>query len=391
MESFWQKTAPSAHTSTEETLGDADVAIIGAGFTGLGAAFELARAGLDVVVLEASRIGGGASGRNGGLVAPGTNGGYGATIRRLGRQAARELLDLSWETVHLIEDIGRSATVDIELSMPGRMELAADAEELDELMRVRELLREDGQAVSILAPDEIPGPLRDLYVGGLRKPGGMVHSARLALAMAERAVNAGARLYAPVTVRGFARDGDGDFRIQAGARTTRVRQLVLATNGFTHKLWPALPVTAQRGQVLATEPLPPMLACPIGARQGYEYYHQRQDGRLIVGGWRDLDFPAEETADVGLNEKIQAKLTEFSHRIAGRPVTIEARWSGTMGFTKDMMPIVGEVQDDLFVAAGFSGHGVVYAPLVGQLLGRRMLGQPASKLRHFRWDRPTLA
>ena len=126
-----------------------------------------------------------------------------------------------------------------------------------------------------------------------------------------------------------------------------------------------------RGQMLATAPAPPTFDRPVYADHGFDYWRQLPDGRVVLGGWRNLD-PASEvgTADV-LHGGIQQRMEEFLHRFAPlRGVPVTHRWSGTMGFSKDGLPLVGPVPGaaGALAGVGFTGHGFGFAMLAGQAL-----------------------
>jgi glycine/D-amino acid oxidase-like deaminating enzyme len=122
---------------------------------------------------------------------------------------------------------------------------------------------------------------------------------------------------------------------------------------------------------------------------GYRYWRQTPEGRLVVGGWRNLDLAAEETADEALNTRIQAELAKFLALVAGSAAEIEHRWAGIMGFTPDSFPIVGAMPDTprLLVAAGYSGHGVAMAFECGARVARLALGGEAHLPEAFRPER----
>jgi glycine/D-amino acid oxidase-like deaminating enzyme len=387
--SFWRDTAPPIRLDDPVPGARVEVAVVGAGLSGLTAAWSLAEAGRDVWVVDQAGVGGGASGHNGGIVAPGLADPYGEAVERLGRDTARTLLAMSWRTVDLLQDVARLVPFDIELELPGRVTLARDREELRRLETNAELLREDGQVVDLLGPEAVPTPLQGEFIGGIRLRGGFVHSGRLVSALATLSQTAGVRIVAPVAVERVEHRAGG-WRLRAGSWFLDAEEVLLATNGWTRRLYPSLPIEPQRGQVIVTEPLPPVLAHAMSARAGFDYFHQRRDGRLVIGGFRDKDFAAEATDEMALNDRIQAELAALAARLAGHVPRIDWRWAGIMGFTPDHLPIVAELEEHLWVAAGYSGHGVVMAPLVGRLMAERIRGKDVPELRLFDPKRPTL-
>jgi glycine/D-amino acid oxidase-like deaminating enzyme len=175
-------------------------------------------------------------------------------------------------------------------------------------------------------------------------------------------------------------EGSGPWTLAAPGGTVRARSVVLATNAYTARLLPQLPIAPTRGQVLATEPISRVVVpFPMYANHGYQYWRQTQDGRLVIGGWRNLDVAGERGWEERLHPHIQSSLENFLRTVAGGDVPVTHRWAGIMGFTPDHMPLVGALsrRDALFIAAGFSGHGVSMAFTCGGLAARLGLGGPA--------------
>ncbi|MBK7759034.1 MAG: FAD-binding oxidoreductase [Deltaproteobacteria bacterium] len=128
-----------------------------------------------------------------------------------------------------------------------------------------------------------------------------------------------------------------------------------------------------RGQMLATAPLPPLFECPIYANHGYDYWRQDPAGRIVLGGWRNLDPEAEVGHAETLHAQIQARMTEFVQSwVPDQTVEITHRWSGIMGFSRDGLPLVGPAPGTpgAVVGAGFTGHGFGFAFLAGAALAR---------------------
>jgi glycine/D-amino acid oxidase-like deaminating enzyme len=145
-------------------------------------------------------------------------------------------------------------------------------------------------------------------------------------------------------------------------------------------LWPA------RGQVLATEPLPERLFdCPHYARQGFDYWQQLPDGRILLGGFRDFSILTEMTDDETTTEPIQEALDAFLVELLGSMPAVTHRWAGIFGLTQDLLPLVGRVpgHDGLWVAAGYSGHGNVLGLLCGELAAAAILGRDDTLLELF--------
>ncbi len=143
-------------------------------------------------------------------------------------------------------------------------------------------------------------------------------------------------------------------------------------------IWPA------RGQVIVSEPLDETLYDrPHYARHGFDYWQQLPDGRIALGGFRDVSILDELTDREELTPRIQSALESFLHELAGREVEVTHRWAGIFGLTQDALPLVGPVpgrNDRIWVAAGYSGHGNVLGFGCGELVADALLGRESALL-----------
>ena len=342
----------------------ADVAIVGGGVTGLACARVLALEGVRVRVLEARRMGSGASGRNGGFALRGTALPY-------DRGRFPELVRLTEEALERIAGLAGDAFRHV-----GSLRVAVDAEELEALHAEHEALAEDGFAVERRTRDELPAVLRPYALGGLFHPGdGALEQGRWVRRLAEHAHEAGALLAEETRVTRI----DG-ARVLTERGAVTAGAVLVATDGYTHGLVPALDerIVAFRGQVVATEPLAERLfPCPIYARWGYDYFQQLPDGRLVAGGRRDTDLEAETTRDERPTEAVQENLEALVRELLGEGARITHRWAGLMGFTEDFLPLVGRLpgREAMWVSAGYSGHGNVLGFACGEAVAYALLGR----------------
>lgn len=341
--------------------GRVDVAIVGAGVTGCACARTLAGGGLRVRVHDARAVAGGASGRNGGFALRGAAARYDVARETYGEPEAAALWRL---TESYLDRLGETAGD--ALRRPGSLRLAADDEERDELRSEYEALREDGFSADWR--DELPHTLGGRFRGAIYHPrDGALQPARFVRRLAAAAVEAGAEIVEHARVASLG-ELDAD-------------QVVLATDGsgrgllpeVDEALWPA------RGQVVATEPIGELLfECPHYARQGFDYWQQLPDGRLVLGGFRDTSLLTELTDEETTTPGIQAALDEFLGELLDEPPRVTHRWAGIFGLTQDMLPLVGPVpgREGTWVAGGYSGHGNVLGFMCGELLGEAILGRP---------------
>ena len=362
-DSFWL--AEAAPTLRSRPLdGAADVEIVGGGVTGISAALTLARRGLRVRVHEARAIASGASGRNGGFALRGGAMAYDSAREWLGEDVAAEYWRLTEQYVGRMAELGGDA-----VRRTGSLRLAGD-DERAELQAEYEALRADGFDAEWR--DELPEPLAGSFPGALFHPDDAVlQPARLVRRLALAAAEAG------VEVREHDRVEDlGELEADT---------VLVATDGYPSGLLGELEglIIPTRGQMIATEPLPEQLyPMPHYGRHGYDYWHQNEEGRLIVGGFRDADMDSEFTAEEATTERIQGALESFAADLVGRAPTVTHRWAGVFGLVPDLMPVVGRhpSRDGLWVAGGYSGHGNVLGLMCGDLVAQAILGEPHALL-----------
>ena len=270
--------------------GTVDVGIVGAGMTGCACALALAEAGARVRVVDARRVGEGASGRNGGFALRGTAAPYDEVVASVGRERALALWQWTEAELRAMGDVAGDAFRHV-----GSLRLAADAEEREDLRDELEALHADGlDAEWVDAPG---GALAGGFTAAIRHPtDAALQPARLVRRLAARAAAAGAE-------------------IVEGRRVTDLTDLdaetvVVATDGYPSGLLGELEglIVPTRGQVIATEPLAERLFdLPHYGRHGFDYWHQTEDGRIVAGGFRDVSLDREFTAEEELTDRSRTR------------------------------------------------------------------------------------
>lgn len=346
--SIWQ-------TPTTEQPQRADIAIIGAGIIGAYLAFRLAAEHPNVVVLEGRHIAAGASGRNGGLLLTGVAHSYRAAVALYGRAMTRDL----WQIT--IRNRERMIELATKLGTPvrrcGSYILAIDEIEAEELHESAQMMHEDGFPAEWCSTD----PLDRGFLGAINNPhDGAIQSASLTAALFKASgvnVREASEVYA-------VESQDDGVLIRARGGDWLAQRVILATNAFTPLLMEDFQgvVVPARGQVLATAPAPIILDRSCYCDYGFEYFQQLPDGRFVLGGYRRLAIKEEATYADHTTPLIQEALDGFLLRYFPElaEVPVERRWSGTMGFTQDGLPLIGRLRRDdrIAFAVGFNGHGL---------------------------------
>lgn len=379
---LWEETASAPPTQADdEPPRQADVAIVGGGYTGLAAARALGRRGVGVAVLERHTIGWGASGRNGGFVLPGYKPDPETLARKLGLPEARRLFEISLAAVRGLERLIAEEAIACEYHRCGTVILAARPGHLRALEISRGFLsRELGHETQLLSSTELGDELGSRrYFGGLLDPmAGALQPARYVQGLAAAAVRAGARLVERTEVRRIRRTGGG-FSLATSRGTLAAAEVLVATNGYTGPAVPALQrrVVPIGSYLIATPPLEPALLRRLVPRAEGRvfsdtknllfYFRLSADGRMVFGG-RAAFTPTSIRRSA---EILRRGMGEVFPQLAQVPV--EYAWGGQVAFTADQMPHAGRL-DGLSYALGYAGHGVAMATWLGARMGEALAG-----------------
>jgi glycine/D-amino acid oxidase-like deaminating enzyme len=382
---FWLESASGRVVRTSPELpARADVVIIGGGITGASVAYWLARRGRTPLVLERRGIAGGATGRNGGHISPGTAERFALARKRYGEDGARAIWDFSYRCADAVRAFVAEHRIGCELRVTGSVSLALSAEELTPVRDTAEAL--DAMGVPVEYWDAATCAARtgsEHFLGGvLRRTAGQLSPARLTFGIVEQAVRLGAAVQTGTAVQAIERRG-GSFTVQTDRGDVAAGHVVHATNAWARQLLPALEeiVVPVRGQVIVTEPVAAMWPFGLSTNFGFEYWLQRADGRIVLGGMRWLTPTKEVGAedDTVVEPTVSRGLREFlpRHFPALQGVRVEREWTGIMAYTPDRAPLVGPWPGARgeYVALGFNGHGMPMAFLAGQAVGEMLAGR----------------
>ncbi|KAJ3317741.1 hypothetical protein HDU76_001072, partial [Blyttiomyces sp. JEL0837] len=405
-----------------------DVAIIGAGFSGCAIAYHLRRLqpDLKIAVLEARDVGGGATGRNGGLLWPGLSDTFSNLVNLFGLEATLTLLKFDHSNVDAIKQFVHSYVSNGNTPDPllasfksGSITNFLTTDEKTKAKSDLEALKKVGvsdseSGLEIWESDHVvklTGCNDSLSKLGalVSKHGHRVVPAKLALALLKMATGfakpnlpgRNADFYSEAPVVQIVRGSEGlkkKFTLITPRANIYASKVVHATNAWTRHLLPQVPVTPIKNQVIVTEPLanghPGAKQWASGnwcmsANHGYEYMSGRGDGRIVLGGMRYLapNMDVGNADDASLNPKVSNGLRNYLQQNfddLSKNLSIDMEWAGIMGWSMDGLPYVGELDEiklkDEFVMAGFSGHGMPRIFLSGLVIAQMVSGVDKDKV-----------
>ncbi len=355
----------------------ADICIVGAGYTGLSAALHLAQKGYDVVVLEAHRVGFGASGRNGGQLGSGQRQDQDWLEKTVGKSAAHQLWDLAEEAKALVKSLIQAHDMPVKF-YPGVAHACWSEAEVRHAHTYAEKLQRDYGYTDLEPLDRAAmGRLvpSGVYKGGdLDRGAGHLHPLNYAIGLAQAAAKAGVRIYERSEV----------IRVEPGAKPV-VRtasghvtcdHVILAGNGYLGKLnaGVAAKVMPINNFIVATEPLGARAAQVLGAPVAVadskfvvNYWRLSEDGRLLFGGAESYGYKFPDIA-----KAVRRPMLQIYPDLGD--VKIDYAWGGTLAITVNRMPCFTRAAPGVFSASGYSGHGVAMATLAGKLMAEAVSG-----------------
>ncbi len=385
---YWWAGAQHDFAPLESDL-DSDVLVVGGGITGVTLAYTLADQGALVGVLNAGPIAGEASGRNAGFLLAAPAEPYAERIALWGREGARSVLQIGRRSHQRMAHLAQSLSIDCDYKQMGSLRLTRTTEETEDLRSSLPELRHDGFPMrEIELADAVPAHAVEHFHAAFEVPeDGQIHPVKFLHGLAIEAIKKGARIHAHSRVTS-ARWQGGLWEVRIGEHIARARTLVIATNAYTPLLLPNLAaiIAPRRGQMLATAPLDTMFAeRPTYAHWGYQYWRQTPDRRLLIGGWRDVDFDSENGYDTTPTTTIQNAIEQGLAELVPGGAQIEYRWAGTMGFARDGRPLVGwlDASHHLAICAGFTGHGMGMATACTQDLAELLSWKRAPGISTF--------
>ena len=395
LDSYWLDSAPAFTAASEGPAdGRVDVANIGGGFTGLSAALALGKRGASVAVLDAGRIGGGASGRNGGQCNTGVAQDYAALRAQLGVERAQACYRAYASAVGTVERLIAGEGIDCDYLASGKLKLAAKPHHLAHLERTAELIRREVDPdIDVIGRDRIRSEVEsDSFHGGLlQRHGGQMHMGKFAVGLANAATRNGARLYEHAEVTGIVKQG-GAYRVESKRGVLHAKQVLIATGPSRHGPfgWYRRRMAPVGSFIVVTEPLPAdQIARLLPKRRSYttsrlmhNYFRVTPDSRLLFGG-RARFTASERPSDAKSGRILQANMASVFPSLSG--ARIDYCWGGLVDITADRLPRAGQ-HDGLYFSMGYSGHGTQMSTHMGQIMADVMSGHAeANPWRELDW------
>ncbi|MCZ4254142.1 FAD-binding oxidoreductase [Sulfitobacter sp. G21635-S1] len=382
--SYWHDTAPRFQgCETGPVEGDYDVAVVGGGFTGLSAAIALARKGASVVLLEADRLGGCASGRNGGMCNNGFAQDYAGMVGKLGAETSLRLYQSFNTAVDTVETLIRAENIDCDFQRVGKLKMAAKPAHYDKLARSHELMVQgadpDARLVSRAELGTEVGT--DRYFGGLIFPhAAQMHMGKYVHGLATAAARHGAHLHESSPVTGIRRLNGQAHRLTTPRGSVNARQVLLATgtSAVGPLSWFRRRIVPVGAFLIVTEPLSreqldalvPGRRNATDTRNFVSYFRVTPDNRLLFGG-RARFAGSNARSDVKSGAILRRSMVEIFPDLAD--TRIDYCWGGMVDMTADRLPRAGE-REGLFYSMGYSGHGTQMATYMGQIMAEVMDG-----------------
>jgi glycine/D-amino acid oxidase-like deaminating enzyme len=367
-----------------------DVCVVGGGFSGLNTAIELAERGLNVILLEARKIGWGASGRNGGQLIRGVGHGLDQFTPVLGSDGVRELKLMGLEAVDIVRQRIERHAISCDLTW-GYCDLANKPKDLQGFAEDAEELRSLGyrHELRLVQPDQMRTVVgSDRYVGGLIDMGsGHLHPLNLALGEAAVANKLGVRLFEQSAVTRI--DYGSQVRVHTAQGSAQASTLVLGCNAYLNDLNAELggKVLPAGSYIIATEPLSeaqahdllPQNMAVCDQRVALDYYRLSADRRLLFGG--ACHYSGRDPQDIAAY--MRPKMLKVFPQLAD--VRIDYQWGGMIGIGANRLPQIGRLpgQPNVYFAQAYSGHGLNATHLAGKLLGEAISGQHSGRFDLF--------
>ncbi len=363
--SFWLDRSPNSK------IKKFDVVIVGAGISGVSTAFWLEQEDpqLTIALVEKSRLGFGATGRNAGFVTCGSVEHFNRLISKHGRDEAVEIWRFSETNLklleeHIIRGPGKHSPTDLQFEKKGSYSLAAADAEYEELKKVAQTMDELKIPVRVYeGPELLKAVGTQGFCGGIRyMDDASIHPHRLLEKIFSRLKKT--TLLEGTEVSSYESTGTGTRIVKTDGGPLEASMIIYALNGYSMALNPYFKekIFPTRGQILMMEKVDRFMDGPCYANSYLDYFRQLPTGELLIGGFRQLEKATEVGYSDHITEVIQSALHDFvrKHLPQYKDKRVTHRWGGVMGFSADGQPMVGSLPNDnhVFFLGGYTGHGM---------------------------------
>ena len=377
MISIWEK---------ESSFAPQDIIMVGNGFVGLWSAFHLKRKkpNLNITIVDRGIIPTGASTRNAGFACFGSLSELMHDAKTAGTEKMLELVEMRYKGLEKIQKYFSKKEIDFDLC--GGYELY---DELDE-QSSKKLIQNIDYLNSLLKPitktkrtfQLIDGKISDFGFGKTKhfiknKLEGHLHSGKLVQALLQKVQSMGVQVFTGTEIKSFERI-NGKIELRTNQHFNLItKQVLICTNAFAKDLLPELDIVPARGQVLVTSEITNLpWKGSFHSDEGF-YYFRNIGKKVLLGGARNKSFKQEETTQMEITTNIQEELERYLSEVVlpkqKSQYTIDYRWSGIMAMGSEKMPIIKEIEPNIFCAVRMSGMGVALAPIVGKAVSKLML------------------
>jgi glycine/D-amino acid oxidase-like deaminating enzyme len=387
---YWLDTAePSGDYRRNPVPDSVDVAIIGAGFTGLSAALEFSKQGASVAVLERHTVGWGASGRNGGMATTGLAIGFNTAVKRYGGTRAVEMFREYNDAIDTIEKLVLDNGIDCDYKRHGKLSLAFHPSHYQGMLKSQEQLADlaDYHVTTIPKPEIHSEIGTDFYHGAMLDPlGAGLHVGKFVHGLARAAADDGAHLCEDAAVTELKKVAGTVHDVHTTRGIVRAKQVLVATSGYTGAVtpWMQRRVIPVGSFIIVTEPLPEEVVNRIlpHRRQASDskmltyYFRITPDNRLLFGGRARFALSSPDS-DVKSGEILRKAMVELFPYLSA--VKVDYTWGGLVDLSMDQMVHAG-LHDGLFYSLCYSGHGVQMAAHMGKKMASYMGGDRSANV-----------
>lgn len=380
--SMWEATA-NERKERQSLQGDqhCDVVVIGGGFSGLSTAYHLQQKDCKTIVLEKERVGFGASGRNGGEVLTGYIGSMESHAKKKGLEAARRMWQLSLDSIDLIENMIKTHQISCAFTRNGDFHAAYKPSHLDAMKREQEVMARDFNyhKIKIVEKKDLKSELNTSFYHGGRvdESSAHFHPLNYALGLAEAVEELGGTIYEKSEALSYRKES-GKVIVKTNNGRVFAKELVIVTNAYSRDFQKTIKrsIVPVESIMIATEPLPEELLADLikhnravsDSKNLLYYFRRTADHRMAFGGsGRSSSKRDQENLFINL----QAGMVNVFPQL--KDARVEYRWGGKVGFTQEMLPYMGQLEDGAHYAFGYAGHGAAMSSMAGKLIAENIL------------------